>query len=465
MVRHLLARRKGEDVMSTMKGNMWRTAFSVVAGAVIIAGAVAGARADVASDKSGAILVYPKIVVDTGGIFGPPTDTEVQIVNTSNSVIGASCFLVNATAHCSNAPDVACTDTTVSSRCPIGGRCVPNWQKTDFRMTLTKRQPVSWEASAGLSSFPLDPNSTDPDKPHFGIGGQSNGTSSVPPAPEDPFFGEIKCVQADPQNFNPVPGSDPANNLAGDLAGEATIVSATGDETAPFPSVDARKYNALGIQAIAANFGALTANPNKPLCLGGNPSNPNFDSTDCPDGPEYNGCPNVLTLNHFFDDATITTHQGESTAVVTTDLTVVPCSEDFANDTADLAADVILQFLVFNEFEQRFSTSTSFACWKEVQLSDINTRPGPADNSFSIFNYAVQGTLSGQTRIRPVSGASTGNTVLGIAEEVWENENPIAQGTETNGAIGQFTTAKNIQFTGTRDLGDLLILGTVSTAP
>src|SRR5262245_7003640 len=130
MRRHLLARRKGEDVMSTMKGITRRTILSAVVGGVIAVGAASLARADVASDKSGAILIYPKIVVDTSGVFGPPTDTELQIVNTSNSVVGASCFLVNATSHCSNAPTIACTDATVSSRCPLGATCVPNWQKT-----------------------------------------------------------------------------------------------------------------------------------------------------------------------------------------------------------------------------------------------------------------------------------------------------------------------------------------------
>src|SRR5262249_53815824 len=112
-----------------------------------------------------------------------------------------------------------------------------------------------------------------------------------------------------------------------------------------------------------------------------------------------------------------------------------------------------LQFLIFNEFEQRFSTSTSFTCWKETQLSDIGTHPGTSDNSFSIFNFAVQGTLSGQTRIRPVAGATSGNTVLAISEEFWQNvDGP------TNGAIGRFSASGNVHFTGSRDQGDLIRL-------
>jgi len=501
--------------MSTMKGVMRRVALWAAVGALGAVGTVTVARAQlaasasVASDKAGAILVYPKVVVDTCGHFGhcsttsttpgadcvlatcpgtsttpgaeccpgstcptatgtvdcvqtacpgtaelcqpgPNTDTEVQVINTSNSITAARCFLVNTTSHCDNQPDRACTDETASARCPLGGHCVAGWQKTDFRMTLTKRQPVSWDASEGLSSFPLDPNAQ---PPKFGPGGQSNGFSFVPPSPEDPFFGEIKCVEADPQSFNPIPGFDPANNGGGDLAGVATIVSANAEGTLPFPSVDARKYNAIGIQAIPQNMGTLLANPDKPLCLGGGVTN------DCPEGPEYDGCPNALILNHFFDDAVVVTHAQQSAASVVTDLTVVPCSEDFQNGANNLGG-AILQFLVYNEFEQRFSTSTHFTCWKEVQLSDITTNPGPADDKYSIFNYAVQGTLTGQTFIRPVVGATTGNTVLGIAEEFWTNEMPSADMTPTNGAIGHFSTAGNLHFSGTRDVGDELILST-----
>jgi hypothetical protein len=241
---HLLAVRKGEHVMSTMKGTMRRAILSVV-GTLIAAGAVGVARADVASDKAGAILVYPKIVVDTSGRFGPPTDTEIQITNTSNSVIGARCFLVDTTSHCSNAPDTACTAEGVASGaaagfggCPISGTCVAQWKENDFRMTLTKRQPVSWKASEGLNPFPLhgDPN------PRSGPNGQSNGSSAAPPAQEDPFFGELKCVEVDPANFQPTIGFNPDNDSTGDLKGEATIVSANPSGTEPFASVDASKY-------------------------------------------------------------------------------------------------------------------------------------------------------------------------------------------------------------------------------
>jgi len=421
---HLLAVRKGEDVMSTMTGNMRRTILTGIAGALVAVGALGTARADVTSDKPGAILIFPKIVVDTNGVLGPPTDTIVQVTNTSNSVIAARCFLVNTTSHCSNAPDTACTPQTVATRCPTGGVCVPGWVENDFQMTLTKRQPVSWNASQGLATFPCD-GVTNINCPNGQTNRGSNGSpSSVPPAQEDPFVGELKCVEVDPADFLPSThgGLDPANNLGGDLKGEATIVSAV-DGT-----VDARKYNGLGIQAIRdAN------NRDNILQIGG-------------PGAEYNGCPNILILDNLFDDAVISTSNASSR--VRTDLTVIPCSEDFLNQEHNLGG-ATLQFLVFNEFEQRFSTSTGFIGFRETPLSDIDTRPGPFGDPQSIFNVGVEGTLSGQIRIRAVASSSRGNGVLGVAESSWNC---------SNGPGGVCSTAVNLHYTGNRDLPDFLVL-------
>jgi hypothetical protein len=243
--------------------------------------------------------------------------------------------------------------------------------------------------------------------------------------PEDPFFGELKCVEVDPNSFLPTKGFDPANGFIGDLKGEATIVAAETDG-----DIDARKYNAIGLQATGTQDTSLT------LTIGG-PT------------PEYNGCPKTLILNHMFDDATVDTHAGlldVAAATVTTDITFVPCSEDF---NLQQPGGATLQFLVYNEFEQRFSTSTRFSCFKEVQLSDIDTRPGPDGNGQSIFNIGVQGTLAGQTRIRPVESATRGNGVLAVAESFW---------TCDSGPDGVCSAAANVHFTGTTTKPDQLIL-------
>jgi hypothetical protein len=419
-MRGLLVVRKGEEVMSSKTTRQaWVALCAVAAGTALFVST--SARATIGSDASGAILVFPKIVVDTSGqLFGFPTDTEVQITNTSNSVIAARCYWVNATSHCSNNPSRACRPETVVDNCGTGARCVEGWTETDFRFTLTKRQPISFNAADGLPTFPLSQQQ--------GPGGQTNGSSSIPPVPEDPFIGELKCVQVDPTDFRPSIGFNPANNAGGDLAGHATIISAR----QPPAEIDARKYNAVTLKSTTVN------NQDDTLVLGG----PNA---------EYDGCPNVWILNHFFDGAPVDTHFRNGTftqdnGLAATDLTVVPCSEDFLLQEQNLGG-AVLQFLVFNEFEQRFSSSTRFTCFREVQLSDLDTRPGTADNAFSIFNVNVQGTLSGQTRIRSVASSNRANGIIAVAERFIPREGLPS------------SSAENVHFTGSRpDLSDLIIL-------
>ncbi len=60
--------------------------------------------------------------------------------------------------------------------------------------------------------------------------------------------------------------------------------------------------------------------------------------------------------------------------------------------------------LVYNEFEQRFSTSARVGCYRNTPLADIDTLPGPTGDRYSIFAAGVQGTTVGQTRIRGVPG-------------------------------------------------------------
>jgi len=104
-------------------------------------------------------------------------------------------------------------------------------------------------------------------------------------------------------------------------------------------------------------------------------------------------------------------------APIRTIVTFVPCSEDLTATGSD-QPNIMLQFLVFNEFEQRFSTSRSIRCFSEIVLSDIDTRPGPHGDAQSIFNVNVQGTLTGQTLIRGVADSATtyGHGLLAIAE-------------------------------------------------
>jgi len=395
------------QAMSTKKG-FWRWAL-VIAVAMIVSGP-AGANVlndppSVTTNTSAGLLVFPKIVVDKEkGI-----DTHIQLTNAQNILIKAHCFYVNANGHCSNDPTQICTAENALDVCTAPGICVPGCQETDFRLTLTKRQPISWNSSDGRTEFPLPPSPGEQDL------GQSNKDSLIPPVPEDPFIGELRCIEVDPLSEEPI-----ARN---DLKGEATIVTALGT------ALDASKYTAIGIPAID---GAQDGDP-ATLNLGG----PNA---------EYNGCPNVLTLDHFFNAAPVSTHNDTVEARVYTRLTVIPCEADFLNQ---IPADATLQFLIYNEFEQRFSTSTKLSCYRDVALVDIDTRVGDSGDTSSIFAVGVQGTLTGQTRIRSVAGSSAegynGKGVLAIAEETWEGKNIR-------------TATANIQYQGTRGEGDQVLI-------
>ena len=61
---------------------------------------------------------------------------------------------------------------------------------------------------------------------------------------------------------------------------------------------------------------------------------------------------------------------------------------------------------MFNEFEQRFSSTLPVTCFDERLISNIDTR----NNARSIFSVNVSGTIAGQTRIRAV-----GSGLVGVA--------------------------------------------------
>jgi hypothetical protein len=241
---------------------------------------------------------------------------------------------------------------------------------------------------------------------------------SIPPSIEDPMIGELKCVEVGDDEF-PVDQND--------LKGEATIEYFDPTE----PEVDIQGYNAIGIQTIP---GAVTAGSNT-LIL----------------GQEYNACPSSLILDHFFDDAPVVNGQ------VRTWLTLVPCSEDFVNQTC---VTTVVQYLVYNEFEQRFSTSRSLTCFSELQISDIDTRLGddPPNNFASIFNIGVEGTLTGQTIIRGVADSDTtktpGHGLLGVVHEfhALDGSSPI------------YSAAYMLDMRGTRTQNDVIQLYSASPA-
>jgi hypothetical protein len=231
--------------------------------------------------------------------------------------------------------------------------------------------------------------------------------------PDDPFIGELRCIAIDAQG-NPIPRND--------LKGEGQVVSFPSDGVA---FLDIAGYNAIGIQATGQSDGVANQ-----LVLGPGRSG------------EYNGCPNYLIVNHFFDGAANPVPGTDAT--INTNLVLVPCSTDYLRQIPGLA---VAQYLVFNEFEQRFSTSRAVRCYQDIQLSRIDT----ANSARSIWNVSVAGTLTGQTRINPIGVPSTNppsipSGLLGIAVE-----------THTTSA-GRKSAAFNIHMAGDRDAADVMII-------
>jgi hypothetical protein len=531
----------------------WQRGVLLAIGCVALIGIGRPALGDVASDHPAAILVFPKLLVDTANGL----DTIVRISNVSETPLKVFCFYVDTTPQCSITggncfPDERTCSAMVGGQTFVG-ECFPIWQPTDFVFRLTQNQPTGWLVSQGESvncgmllgvcsnneamscrinaecgagnrcilppCLPLDgllrPSPT----------GQTN-EGAIPLSPEDPFIGELKCIAVD-ETEAPI-----ARN---DLIGEAIIGRS---DTGPKGEIDVAGYNAIGIPAIPG-----TGNRDDTLVIGGSAET-----------AEYEGCPNVLILDHYADgavDPAVTnlcedgactvsgdpcavsadceenrcidnvctvTHSAcnveadcDNTCVITntcmagnctvtggtctdqedcpndfcslsgercvrdddctapdfqtrvvTNLTLVPCTEDFENRDLSLSRTVA-QFLVFSEFEQRFSTSITVECFKEIRLSNI----GFADNTRSVFSAGVLGTLTGQTRIRGVvsplneAEGKGGNALLGVAEEFRcagpAFDFPLCNFVDQPEDVVS-STAKNLHFQGRRPQPDFVYL-------
>jgi hypothetical protein len=357
---------------------MERRVLTLAIAALLVSGP---ARADIASDRAAALVVYPVLIVDEVDNI----DTMVELSNTSEQPATAHCFYVNARGFCSDGSGPCFTGSDCNA-----GFCIPGWAETDFVVHLTPRQPLAWRVSEGLANFPIDGVF------RRGIQNTSNAGSLVPPM-EPPFLGELKCLVVDEE------GRPTDRNV---LIGGATSVQVLGSSF-----IDVTKHNAIGIQAIAG-----ANNGDNVLII----------------GEEYNACPEILVMDHYFDGADSPALPGTT---ITGALTLVPCTQDFRIQDQGLEL-VPTQFLIFNEFEQRFSTSTPVECYSVIPLSRIDT----TQQNRSIFHVAVAGTLTGQTKIRGV-------------------------GTERRGLLGTYfdlhgtkSSAMNLHYQGSRPGADIIRL-------
>jgi hypothetical protein len=322
---------------------------------MLVAAMVRPASAESTTERSSSILIFPKV------IYNASRDTVIQISNTSNSMAHAHCFYVNSTPLCLGSGD--CLAGTCS------GKCEAQWQEVDFDIWLTKQQPTHWTASLGRFTNPND-EPCDRNTGNYDCDNAGLDPGRVPPVSSFPFQGELRCIEVD-QSGAPISGNH--------LKGEATLVATDGQAT---------KYNAVGL--LGEPF---TNNGDNILCLGGGVSD------DCPSGAEYEGCGARDLLTHFSGGADNPLFGPTST--VETEVTLVPCRADYETQ---VATKVTVQFLVFNEFENRFSTSTQIECWRSFVLSDLA----------NVFDVLVTNTRFAQTQMRP---AAVDSGFVGVVEE------------------------------------------------
>ncbi len=389
-------------------------AFALVMGVF-----TSSAHAIVTTERGSSILAFPKVLATA------TQDTIIQIANTSNNMVHARCFYVNA------APD------------SFGE---PQWQVTDFQIWLTKQQPTSWQASSGRfvnlnDSCEIEGGIYQPTPECAGAG---LDPGAIPPLPEG-FTGELKCIEVDISN-NPIGGNH--------LKGEATIKSA-----GLGGAYDTAKYNALGI--LGTEIAGETGNE---LLL-----NQPSDTEDVIG--QYNACPNRLIVNHVSelstdptvlhagrggtcsnaangvtstiarnagtcmshadccdagDDACVAQENcdnapavgldGDGNVISTvsanlTELTLIPCSQDFENPFTSVSENAVtVQFLSYNEFEQSLSFSTTVECWKKFFMFQLDA---PNDPTRSQFSFSVLGSQGVKTVITPADAQAGG--VLGVA--------------------------------------------------
>ncbi len=339
--------------MRMLKWNRGLRVLGGVAVGVLVLARVASASADVTTEQPGSILVWPKVVWDGN------RDTIIQLTNTGNPPVHAHCFYVNA------APSVRPCDPPSSTN-------PAQWLETDFDLWLTKQQPTHWVVSSGRTTdfqATVDMELVNP--------AEATGFDPglIPPVPLC-FQGELKCIETDDAG-GPTPGNK--------LKGEATIRSSSGDVS---------EYNAIAFLG-NPGLGSIDIGTDLEMTL-----------TDANPGGEYSACPDRLLVNHFAYGAPDLAFGGP----VTTDLTLVPCQEDFEHQ---VAGKVTVQFLTFNEFEQPFSSSTTVNCWLNAPLSTLTANQA---------SFSVLGTIGAYTRVHPNPG---GGGVIGVAEEFRSNVAPL----------------------------------------
>jgi len=337
--------------MRGLKRNPWLSGLGVLLAILVVTGG--HARADVTTDQSGSIIIFPKVIADG------TRDTLIQITNTSNMSAQAQCFYVNTAGFCSLTTTQGCS---LDSDCPQPETCVRQCQPINFSIFLTAQQPTVWRVSTGRlvdttvpacklgepCSCTVGDNAVGQRCPGFAPGTGAQNSFAVPPVVPG-FQGELKCVQTADDFQTPV--------MQNSLKGEAVLETLADGQVS--------EYNALAVSARAG------LNLNNDLLL---------------DNTEYNACPQSLVLNHYVED----TADAFTQATVETELTLVPCTELLERDPSQGTRSRAL-FSVVDEFENTLTTSVTFDCMLSRRLGDISSQ----------FRVATTGSLFAKTRITP----------------------------------------------------------------
>ena len=336
----------------------------------VLLGASTSSIAQPTTSNPASILFFPRVVADTD------TDTLIQIGNAGNNLVKARCFYI------------------------AGDTCA----QTEFSLSLRKQQPTHWVASRGRPTNPNDAACSEANFDCDGAGFDPGDPGDVPPV-ADGFHGLLVCVEI---------GADGTEISGNHLLGEASVVDKA--------SGDLSQYTAVGLQGDPE-----TNDGNHTLCLGGG------TTEACPNGPEYNGCPDTWVVNFLPDRATDPIVGGSAT--VNTRFVAVPCARNLATAAP---SGVSAQILVFDQHATRSATSTSFGCWTDKAISMIDSPTGQR----SLFGADVIGNGGAQMRIH----ATTGGIII-LPYEIHHS-----------GDVGDATAAAEAHADGSRAQTDLLTL-------
>ncbi len=388
--------------MRVQKRKAWLTGLAAVLAAIALTGGQAGA--DVASDKAGSVIIFPKVIADG------TRDTLISLTNTWNSTAFVHCEYRQGLGTCllNGAPCSTDTDCIGQGFCqgPLP-RCLSNGRRcrtvddcpsgdicggvddlrcrtANFDLVLTRQQPTIWRVSTGrVLDLTADPDGScdpdpdgslqqvcpgfffslcDPENPDPDTCDPLNPSGRVLPPPGSPSFqGELRCFQfaQDMEGMNPQDA----------IKGEAII------ETLDSPQIS--KYNSINIEG-GTDSGDLVLKLNN---------------------VEYNACPTELEFtNHAVGagDPVVNSLLPAADCAVTgcpvrTEITVVPCSSDYEHEEG-VPETAALNFEFFDEFEAlRASRGVELQCWANLDLDDL-TDFAPNGTTYLKTRVTSQGT-------------------------------------------------------------------------